>query len=95
MNGTITSFEKTDNGGKTIYNAVVKEGNKQTSLTVDAISGKILSSNSTTIDNTSKKLTESEAKEIAKKQVSGSIDHIWLESNGKQTYYLVEIKNQE
>ncbi len=94
VNGTITSFEKTDNDGKTIYNAVVKEGNNQTSLTVDAISGKILSSNSTTINDTNKKLTEAEAREIAKKQVNGSIDEIWLESDGKQTYYLVEIKTR-
>jgi len=94
VNGTITSFEKTVNNGKTIYKAVVKEGNKQTSLIVDAISGKILSSNSTTINDTNKKLTEAEAREIAKKQVNGSIDEIWLETNGKQTYYLVEIKTK-
>jgi uncharacterized membrane protein YkoI len=95
VNGTITSFERTYNDGRTSYNAVVKEGDKQTSLTVDAMTGKILSSTSTTIDESSKKLTETEARDIAKKQVKGSIDHIWLETNGTQTYYLVEIKTQD
>ncbi|MEH7304885.1 PepSY domain-containing protein [Neobacillus drentensis] len=90
--GTLTSLEKIVNGDQTIYKAEVKKGNKQTSLTVDASTGKILSSNSTTIKESSKKLTEAEAKKIAQKQVSGSVDHIWLESNGKATYYLVKIK---
>lgn len=94
-NGTITSLEKLGNEGNTLYNAVVKEGNKQTSLTVDAITGKILSSNATTINESSKKLTETEAKEIAKKQVNGVVDQIWLETNEKQTFYLVEIETQD
>ncbi|MBV7504010.1 PepSY domain-containing protein [Bacillus sp. sid0103] len=93
--GTLTSLEKIVNGDQTIYKAEVKKGNKQTSLTVDASTGKILSSNSTTIKESSKKLTEAEAKKIAQKQVSGSVDHIWLESNGKATYYLVKIKTND
>jgi uncharacterized membrane protein YkoI len=93
--GTITFFEKTESNGKTIYKAVVKETNKQTTLTVDAITGKILSSTPIIINETSKRLTEAEAKVLAKKQVTGEVEHIWLETKGSQTYYLVEIETQD
>lgn len=94
-NGTITFFEKTESNGKIIYKAVVKETNKQTTLTLDAITGNILSSTSMTINETSKRLTEAEAKVIAKKQVNGDVEHIWLETKGDKTYYLVEIETQD
>ena len=94
-NGTITSFERTDSNEKTIYKGVVKEENKQTTLTVDAVTGEILSSTTTTLNEPSKRLTEAEAKEIAKKQVNGEVDHSWLETKGEVTYYLVEIKNPD
>jgi uncharacterized membrane protein YkoI len=95
VNGTITSFEKVENEDETIYKAVVKEKNKQTSLTVDAVTGKILSSTTTTINQPPKRLTATEAREIAKKQVNGVVDHISLETSGQQTYYLVEMKTQD
>jgi uncharacterized membrane protein YkoI len=94
-NGTITLLAKTESNGKTIYKAVVKETNKQTTLTVDAITGKILSTTPIIINETSKRLTEAEAKVIAKKQVNGAVEHIWLEKKGSQTYYLVEIETQD
>lgn len=96
VNGTITSFEKINSEGKTIYKALVNEGNKQTTLTIDACTGKILSSTTTTtINNPTKRLTEAEAGEIAKEQVNGSVDQIWLETTGEQTYYLVQIKTND
>lgn len=94
-NGTITLLEKTESNGKTIYKAVVKETNKQTTLTVDAMTGKILSSTPLIINETSKRLTEAEAKVLAKKQVNGEVEHIWLETKGGKTYYLVEIETQD
>jgi uncharacterized membrane protein YkoI len=94
-NGTITSFEKIATNGKIIYKAVVKEMNKQTTITVDAITGQILSSTSMIISETPKRLTEAEAKDIAKKQVNGAVEHIWLETKGGKTYYLVEIETQD
>jgi uncharacterized membrane protein YkoI len=95
VNGTITSFEKINSEKKTNYKALVNEGNNQTTLTVDAVTGKILSSTTTTIKDPTKRLTEAEAREIAKEQVNGSIDQIWLETNGEQTYYLVQIKTND
>ena len=95
VKGTITSFEKIDSTTETIYSAVVNEGNKQTTLTVDAVTGKILSSTTTVINEVTKRLTESEAGELARKQVSGAIEDIWLETKGEQTYYLVKIKTKD
>ncbi|MEH7744743.1 PepSY domain-containing protein [Neobacillus drentensis] len=96
VKGTITSFEKITSEDETIYKAVVKEGNNQTTLTVDAHTGEILLS-TTTQNNTSstKRLTEEEARDIAKKQVNGIVEHIWLETKGEQTYYLVEVETQD
>jgi uncharacterized membrane protein YkoI len=94
-NGTITSFQKTESNGKIIYKAVVKETNKQTTMTVDATTGKILTSTPMTISETPKRLTEAQAADIAKKQVSGAVEHIWLETKGSQTYYLVEIETAD
>ncbi|SMQ68830.1 Uncharacterized membrane protein YkoI [Bacillus sp. OV166] len=94
-NGTITSFEKIESDSGTIYKALVKEGNKQTTLTVHAVTGKILSSTTSTINESPKRLTEAEAREIAKKQVNGTVNHIWLETKGEQTYYLVEIETKD
>lgn len=95
VKGTITSFEKIVNEDETIYKAVVKEGNNQTTLSVDALTGKILSSITTQTNTSSRRLTEKEARDIAKKQVNGIVEHIWLETKGEQTYYLVEIETQD
>lgn len=71
-------------------------------IDLDAVNGKVLSftkigtkSPPSTIDENSNKLTETEAKEIAKKHVNGVVDQIWLETNEKQTFYLVEIETQD
>jgi uncharacterized membrane protein YkoI len=95
VKGTITSFEKIISSEQSIYKAVVKEENKQTTLTVDAVTGKILSSTTSTITDSTKRVTEAEAREIAKQQVNGSVDHISLETKGEQTYYLVEVKTED
>ncbi|MCL6570906.1 MAG: PepSY domain-containing protein [Bacillus sp. (in: Bacteria)] len=95
VKGTINTFEKIGSNEKTIYKAVVKVDNTQTTLTVDAVTGKILSSTTTTNTEPSKSLTEAEVKEIAKEQVIGDVDHIWMETKGETTYYLVEIKTQD
>jgi uncharacterized membrane protein YkoI len=94
-NGTITSFEKTGSNENTIYKAVVTVETTQTTLTVDAVTGKILTSTTTTNTEPSKSLTEVAVKEIAKKQVNGEVDHIWMETKGETTYYLIEIKTPD
>ena len=93
-NGTITSFEKMANGDELIYKAVIKVANNQTTKNVNAVTGVILSSVTTPIDEPPKRLTEASAREIAEKQVNGSVDHLWLETNGETAYYLVEIKTE-
>ncbi|MGG3469884.1 PepSY domain-containing protein [Neobacillus pocheonensis] len=92
--GTIASLEKLESNGEPIYKAVVTEGNKQTTITINAVSGSIISSTSININEPPKRLTEAEAGKIAAKQVNGIVDHIWLETKGEVTYYLIKVKTK-
>jgi uncharacterized membrane protein YkoI len=73
----------------------VNDKEKQTTLTVDAFSGNILSSTSLSITQQPKTLTEKEAVEIAHTQVQGEVDDIWLETENNQTYYLIKIETTD
>lgn len=95
VKGSIASIERIENNQAPIYKAVVTEADKQTNITVDAISGKILSSNTAVINEPPKTLTEQEAGNIALKQIPGTIDDILLETKHEQTYFLVEIETQD
>ncbi|MDF2858744.1 MAG: hypothetical protein K0Q87_4595 [Neobacillus sp.] len=95
VKGSITSIERINNNQEPIYKAVVNEADKQTTITVDAISGKILSTQSDVIKEAPKTLTEQEAGKIALEQIPGTIDDILLETKNEQTYYLVEIETQD
>ncbi|MEH7331827.1 PepSY domain-containing protein [Neobacillus drentensis] len=92
-NGTIVSLEKLESNGSPIYKAVVTTENKQTTITVNAVTGSILSTESINIHEPPKSLTETEAGQIAIKQVKGIVDHIWLETKGSVTYYLIKVKS--
>lgn len=96
-NGELTSVEKIVSNGVAVYQAVVKAGNTQTTLTVDAISGSVLTSTSTTntIEQAPKNLTASEAGQIAVQQVNGSVDDIDFETQNGLSYYLVEVKTAD
>jgi uncharacterized membrane protein YkoI len=95
VKGSITSIERINNNQAPIYKAVVNEADKQTTITVDAISGKILSTQSDVIKEAPKTLNEQEARKIALEQIPGTIDDILLETKNEQTYYLVEIETQD
>jgi uncharacterized membrane protein YkoI len=95
VNGTIASIEKIDNGSDSFYKAIVDNKENQTMITVDAISGSVLSSNSTPIKQQPKTLTEKEAVEIARTEVQGEIDDIWFETENNQSYYLIKIETED
>lgn len=95
VNGTIASLEKIDNGTSSVYKAIVNDKEKQTTITVDAISGTVLSSTSTLINEPAKRLTENDAVQIARTQVQGELDDIWLETESDQPYYLVKIETND
>ena len=95
VNGTIASLEKINNGSDSFYKAIVNDKEKQTTITVDAISGTVLSSTSTLINEPAKRLTENDAVQIARTQVQGELDDIWLETESDQPYYLVKIETND
>ena len=95
--GTVIQLTLTDQQ----YDIELEKDDNLYKIRLDALSGKVLaftkkgSSTTTTINDPTKRLTEAEAREIAKEQVNGSVDQIWLETNGEQTYYLVQIKTND
>nr|WP_263328267.1 PepSY domain-containing protein [Neobacillus sp. Marseille-Q6967] len=95
VNGAITSLEKKLDKQSPYYQAVVDSPDQQTTILVDAVSGNIISSESNKKNEPAKKLKESDAINIALKQVQGEVDNIWLESIDDQTYYLVEIETPD
>jgi len=95
VNGTIASLEKIDNGSDSFYKGIVVDKVNQTTITVDAISGSVLSSNSIPIKQQPKTLTEKEAAEIARTEVQGEVDEIWLETENNQSHYLVKIETED
>jgi uncharacterized membrane protein YkoI len=95
VNGSIKSIEKIENNQEPFYKVIVSEADNLTTITIDAISGEILASTTSTINETPKTLTVEEAGQIALKQIQGSIDDIWLETKNEQTYYLVEVETPE
>jgi uncharacterized membrane protein YkoI len=94
-NGTIISFEKLESNKAPIYKAEIKEATQQTTITVDALTGKVLSNTSVAIIEPPKRLTEEEAQQIAQKQVNGVVDHLEIETRGDVTYYLAKLKTQD
>jgi uncharacterized membrane protein YkoI len=95
VKGSLVSLEKINNNLETTYKVIVNEAEKQTTIIISAVSGSILSSTSTSINQPPKRLTEKDAIDIAQKQVQGELDDIWLETENNQTYYLVKIETND
>jgi uncharacterized membrane protein YkoI len=95
VNGTIASLEKVDNGSDSFYKAIVNDTENQITMTVDSVTGSVLSSTSISRNQPPKTLTEKEAVEIARTQVQGEVDDIWLETENNQTYYFIKIETND
>ena len=90
--GELKSIKLVTIQGEQVYQATVKQGNKQTTLTVDSVTGELITTESETITDPPKRLTEQEAGQIALKEVQGEIDDIDLENVGGVAYYYVDIE---
>lgn len=93
-NGTIVSFEKFEINGVPFFKAVVAGENEQTTVTVNAVSGNIISSNSINLAAPNVRLSKEEAGEIAVKQVGGTVDDIWLDTQGGVAIFLVKVETK-
>lgn len=93
--GTIVSFEKLESNREVIYRAVVQDIDKQTTVEVGVYSGKILSSNVIPTKRPPTRLTEDQARQMALKQVNGTIDELHFETRGDVSYYLVKVKTSD
>lgn len=87
--GTVQSIEQIKNGEKVVYQAVVNNAEQQQIVVIDSKSGEIME---TTPMESSKRLTEQEAAQLALEHVPGQIDDIDSENMNGIIYYLVEVE---
>jgi uncharacterized membrane protein YkoI len=98
--GTVTQIELSNEQ----YSIKLEKQKNIYSILLDAKDGKVLSVTKTKTGAASpnhsqapvtKMLTETEAKQIAEKQVNGVVNQILLETKGGISFYLIEIRTQD
>ncbi|MET3697904.1 uncharacterized membrane protein YkoI [Bacillus oleivorans] len=99
VKGKIEKVEQKQEGENLIYTVVVRSETEITTLKIDAYTGETVDTVTEAIkqpeEEPAKRLTESEAVEIALQRVSGKVDDIELEQSGGTIYYLIEIEREE
>lgn len=93
--GTVQSIKQTKQGETVVYEAVMEENQQQQKVVINGTSGEIMEKIPIKVEETTKRLTEKEASDIALKQVPGMIDDVDTESIDGMVYYLVEIEVDE
>ena len=92
VNGKIDSISKLTEGDKPIYRVEVREANIKTTLSLDAITGEILKTETVDIAASPKKLTEQDAKALALEKVAGIVEDVDIETINGIAYYFVEVE---
>lgn len=87
--GTIISLEQTKNSEQIVFEAVVKNAEKQQKVVIDGNSGEIIEVNPV---ESSKRLSEQEAGQIALEHVPGQVDDVDSVNINGIIFYLVEIE---
>lgn len=93
--GTVQSIKQTQQGETVVYEAVMEENQQQQKVVINGTSGEIMEKIPIKVEETTKRLTEKEASDIALKQVPGMIDDVDTEVIDGMVYYLVEIEVDE
>jgi len=93
--GTVKSIKQIKQGETVVYEAIMEENQQQQKVIINGTSGEIMEKKPIKVEETTKRLTEKEASDIALKQVPGVIDDVDTESIGGMVYYLVEIEVDE
>lgn len=93
--GTVQSIKQTKQGETVVYEAVMEENQQQQKVVINGTSGEIMEKTPIKVEETTKRLTEKEASDIALKQVPGMIDDVDTEVIDGMVYYLVEIEVDE
>lgn len=92
VTGTITSIEKVKSDDGHFYKAKVKDGERETVVTVNAQTGEIEKSEAVKKEEPVKRLTEEQAITIALMEVAGEIDDVELKVVEGVAYYFVEVE---
>lgn len=93
--GKVQSIKQTQQGETVVYEAVMEENQQQQKVVINGTSGEIMEKIPIKVEETTKRLTEKEASDIALKQVPGMIDDVDTEVIDGMVYYLVEIEVDE
>lgn len=95
VNGEIDSINRITEGEKLIYRVGVRDANTKTSLSIDATTGQILTTEKVDIGESPKRLTEQEAKALALEQVPGIVEDVDVETINGIAYYFVEVETTD
>jgi uncharacterized membrane protein YkoI len=93
--GEVLSLKKVTHKEKPAFEAIVQSDEVKIKITVDALTGKVLSRNAIEEKIPVKNLTEEEAIQIALKNEPGEVDDISFEETDRGSYYLVEIEKDD
>ncbi|WP_243355228.1 PepSY domain-containing protein [Bacillus litorisediminis] len=97
--GEIEKVEQKQEGENLIYSVVVRSETQITTLKIDAYTGETVDTITEEIkqpeEEPAKRLTESEAVEIALQRVEGEVDDVELEQSNGVIYYLIEVEREE
>lgn len=84
-----------ENSNQPEYHVKLKETDRQITFIIDAKSGDIINQHSQAIEQPIKKISEEEAISIAKSYKNAPVKNVSLESNGKNSYYLVALDTSD
>jgi uncharacterized membrane protein YkoI len=94
-NGKIHSISKLTEGERPIYQVEVREANIKKTLSIDAITGEILKTETVDIAASPKELTEQDAKALALEKVAGIVEDVDIETINGIAYYFVEVETTD
>lgn len=90
-NGDIQSIKRAEKQNKTVYEAVISEGDMIVTKVLDPYTGEELSVSKEPEEANKVPLTETEAIDIALNEVPGEVDDVDLEQTEGELYFLIEI----
>ncbi|WP_026583905.1 PepSY domain-containing protein [Bacillus sp. J33] len=93
--GKLISLKKIKSNEKAAFLALLQEEGQKVKVTIDAVSGKILSREIEEVKPASKLLTEDQAVQHALKELPGKVDDIDFEAADNTSYYFVEIETAD
>ena len=96
--GTVTEVTTQEKDGRVVYSVTLVADNETSDVRINALTADIITIEKSVLEGepaveSSSKITEQQAKEIALNAVSGTVTDVALERKGGKQVYVVEIKS--